>query len=691
MSKSAYLTVVLLPIALAVAAKAEAPCPTDNAASTGVSGEFGPQGIDVHSFSKTAKPGDSFFEYVNGGWSNATTIPNGYWDYGQTNVIGEKVDLQVRSLLEDAVRTRSPHGSPAQQVGDAYASLLDTDAIERRGLARVSDDVRRILAIRTRDDIGRWMADPTSSSLVAINLFPAERKWRVHLDQQNVSQPILGLWNVDAYLRNDDASVATRKAYEAYIATVLEKLGVLNATARAARLVALETRIAANEWPFEKLRDRKANFHPMTVDELTRYAPGFPWRVFLKTRGVGQVSDVVLGTDSAVRAQAQLFAETDVDDWRIYLIFHRVQNQIDVLPESLRQASWEFYGRGLSNAKTPDPRADVARRLVNGALGAQVGRLYCERFVPPDMKASAREMIDNLRKAFVERLANASWMDDATRSEAQAKLRNMSFKVACPTIWRDYSGLFIARDDAAGNLERIRQADWNYQRQRLNPAFKDEPWYETPQTIDASYSVLFNAIELPAGYLQPPYFDPRADPAVNFGAIGAIIGHEMGHGFDDQGIIYDSNGRLRDWFSKAALDEFHGRARLLVDQYAAFSPFAGVHVNGERTIGENIADLSGVSLAYRAYHLYLAEHPCAERASLDGLTGDQRFFIAWAQAWRYKAPESAIRHVINYGFHAPTMYRVDGVVQNIDAWYSAFGVKPGDKMFVPPEKRVRIW
>ncbi|MBW8879912.1 MAG: M13 family metallopeptidase, partial [Asticcacaulis sp.] len=324
-------------------------------------------------------------------------------------------------------------------------------------------------------------------------------------------------------------------------------------------------------------------------------------------------------------------------------------------------------------------------------FGQQVGRLYADRYVSRETRAAAREMIGYLRKAFEERLNQATWMDEATRAEALAKLANFKFKVGYPAIWRDFSDLDIRRDDAAGNLRRVRRADWTYQFRRLKPDVKDEPWYQTPQTVDASYSVLFNAIELPGAFLQPPYFDAHADPAVNFGAIGAIVGHEMGHGFNDQGIIYDSRGRMRDWWSKDALAQFQARSQALVDQYDAFSPFPGVHVNGRRTISENIADLSGVTLAYRAYHMYLTEHPCAGKASLDGLSGDRRFYLAWAQAWRYEAPESAVRYVTEHSDHSPTVYRVNGVVQNLDAWYAAFDVKPGDRLYVPPEKRVHIW
>jgi len=680
----------LLPCAVASAAP-DMRCPAETAAPTWVTGEFAPQGIAMQTRSKSVKPGDDFFTYVNEGWVEDTPIPDGYWDYGQTTVLGRKVDQQIKTLLTASLTNPSPRGSAGQQVGDAYASFLDTDGIERRGLKDVRTALRRILASKTRDDIARLMADPTSSSIVAINVFPAEGRWRVHLDQQNVSQPMLGLAGPDAYLRTDASSGSGREAYGAYVAELFQLAGVDHAATRAARVVALETDIARNMWPFEKLRDRRANFHPMTVRQLIAYAPGFPWRSFLAARGSAGERQIVLGTDTAVRRTSSLFATAPLDDWKSYLAFHWLQNQIDVLPAAFRQASWAFYGKTLSEQKAPPPRDEVAARLVNHALGMQVGRLYAERYVTTGTRSAAVEMIDYLRKAFAERLADATWMDAATRAEAQAKLARFQFKVAYPTMWPDFSKVGIRRDDAAGNLQRMRKADWAYQLRRLDPRAKDEPWYETPQTVDASYSVLYNAIELPGAYLQPPYFDANADPAVNFGAIGAFIGHEMGHGFDDQGIIYDGEGRMRDWWSAPALDQFHARAQALVEQYGAYAPFPDAHVNGTRTIGENIADLSGLVLAYRAYHIYLADHPCLGQASLDGLTGDQRFFMAWAQAWRYKAPESAIRHVIAYGFHAPTQYRVNGVVRNIDAWYEAFGIQPGDKLYLPPERRVHVW
>jgi endothelin-converting enzyme/putative endopeptidase len=670
--------------------RAETPCAII-AGTAPVSGEFAPQGLDVRTLSKSVPPGDDFFSYVNAGWIAATPIPSGYWDYGQTSVLIARVDQQLATLLEGALARRGPRGSVERQVGDAYASFLDAAAIERRGAAKLRAEVRQLLKAQTHESVARWMAHPGSSSLIAINIFPAERQWRVHLDQQNVSQAMLGLPNPDDYRRTDAGAVTLRGAYVAYVSTLLDLAGLDGARVRAERLLALETKIAGNLWPFEKLRDRKANYHPMTVDELVSYAPGFPWRAFLDARSVGRESQVVLGTDTAVQAQAQLFADTTPDDWTTYLVFHWIQNHIELLPEAYRRASWEFHGRTMSNAKEPPPREKEAARLVSTAMGLQLGKLYAQHYVSEQTRAAAEEMITYLRKAFAERLAMVPWMDEGTRAKAQLKFARFEFKVGYPKIWRDFGGVRIERDDAAGNLQRLREADWRYQLRRLRPGFRDEFWYHTPQTVDASYSKLFNAIELPGAFLQPPYFDAAADPAVNFGAIGAIVGHEIGHGFDEQGIVYDPDGRIREWWPSSVLEQFHRRSEALIAQYDAFAPYPDAHVDGRRTLDENIADLSGVLLAHRAYQLYQADHACPQRASLDGLTGEQRFFMSWAQAWRYQAPESAIRHVIKYGSHSPTPYRVNGVVQNIDAWYEAFGVHPGQKLFVPPEKRVRIW
>lgn len=666
-------------------------CTSGDPISAPIQGEFAPQGLETRTFSQTVRPGDDFFNYVNEGWIHSTPIPAGHWDYGQTTVLIAKVEAQIRSVVASSVAKPSPRQSASQHVGDAYASFLDVDRIEQVGSKALETELTSILASKTPSDVARWMAHPTSSSIVAINVFPAEGRWLVHLDQQNLSQPMLGLWGRESYERMDGSYPSTRAAYQAHIAKVFELAGIEHAADRAARVVALEAKIASNQWTLEKLRDRKANYHPLSVQELTRYAPGFPWRAFIEARGVGNVSDVVLGTDTAIKAQAQLFASTPLDDWRSYIAFHWIQNQIEVLPRAFRESSWAFFGQVLANAKVPPAREDVALRLVNSTLGHQVGRLYVERYFGPEAKAAAEELIAYLRRAFAERLGSVSWMDEPTRAEAQAKLARFKFKVGFPSIWRDFSGLDIRADDAAGNLKRIHEADWAYQLRRLAPGNQDEPWYQMPQTVDASYSVLFNAIELPAAFLQAPYFDAQADPAVNFGAIGGIIAHEMGHAFDDQGIIYDSQGRLRNWWSAESLQQFHARTQALVEQYNAFSPYEGVHVNGQRTIGENIADLSGLSLAHRAYRLYLADHPCAGQTSLDGFTGDQRFFLSWAQAWRYKAPESAVRWVIDRSYHAPTPYRVNGVVRNMDQWYEAFGIKATDKLYVSPEKRVRIW
>jgi endothelin-converting enzyme/putative endopeptidase len=320
-----------------------------------------------------------------------------------------------------------------------------------------------------------------------------------------------------------------------------------------------------------------------------------------------------------------------------------------------------------------------------------VGRLYVERYFSEEGQARAAELFDYLRRAFEEAIATADWMDEATRAEAQSKLAAFKFKIGYPRIWRDYAHVSIRPDDLLGNARRLQEADWSYARSLLVTANDKEVWYQSPQVVNASFSVLFNAVELPAAYLQPPYFDPHADPAVNFGSIGAIIGHEMGHGFDDQGAHFDGRGRIRDWWTEDSRKNFNARTDALVQQYNAYSPIEGLHLNGKLTLGENIGDLTGVSLAYRAYRLYLLEHPELQGTSKDGFTNDQRFFLSWGQTWRYVAPDSAIRYIIENGYHSPAPYRVNGVVRNIDAWYDAFGVTSEQLLYLPPSERVRLW
>lgn len=571
---------------------------------------------------------------------------------------------------------------------------MDTDRIEKLGLAPIQRDLKAIQAIRTHEDVARWMANPRSSSLVAINVFPDAgntKRWLVHLDQVNLVQPILGLPRREYYERMDGAFTADRMAYREYMTRVFEQAGIDWAAQRASDVLTLETKLASLQWNMEQLRDRKANYHLLSVRELEAYAPGFPWSTFLKARQVGDVQEVVLGTDTAVQAQAKVFRETPVKHWASYLAFHWIQNQIDLLPATFQTASFDFYGKRLSGQKEQRPRDQQAIAFASSRMAQVIGKLYVERYFPEESRTRAAELFDYLRRAFAERLATVDWMDEKTRAEAQSKLAAFKFKIGYPGQWRDYSNVSIRRDDLLGNARRLQEADWCYARSLLKGREGKEVWFQAPQVVDASFSVLLNAVELPAAFLQPPFFDPHADPAVNFGSIGAIIGHEMGHGFDDQGAHFDGEGRIRDWWTEESLKHFRDRTDALIGQYSAFSPIEGLHLNGKLTLGENIGDLTGVSLAYRAYQLYLHDHPNMKGIVRDGFTNDQRFFLSWGQTWRYIAPDSAIRYIVENGHHSPAPYRVNGVVRNIDAWYTAFGVTPDQKLYLPPSERVRLW
>jgi len=546
----------------------------------------------------------------------------------------------------------------------------------------------RIMAAGSHDEIGALMAHPRSSTLVAFSVFPAQGEWIVYLDQLNQSQPLLEL-SATGYTATDAHSVTVRDAYRGCIARLFALADIPDAERRAAEMVALEGEIARRQWSFEQLRDRRANLHVMTVPELEAYAPGLPWRAMLAARGVGGVARVNLGTDSAVKAQAALFRETPVDVWRSWLAFTWMRNAIDIMPAGFRDAYWAFSGEVVRGSKTRPTRAEEALRFVNGQLRMDVARLYVEAHFPDADRRRAGEMLAYLKRAMAERLRSTDWLDAASRAEALAKLDAMALKAGYPRSWPVHGGQAALRaDDAAGNLETLLEEGWAAQLDRLGKAHpQQELWYLAPQSVDASYSVLLNSIELPAAILQPPFFSGTAPMCENFGAIGALVGHEMGHGFNDQGLLFDSKGIMRDWMSADAQAAFAARAQQLVAQYGGLEPLPGLKLNGRRTLGENICDLSGVSLALRAYELYRADHGDA----LDLVEARRRLFLSWAKVWVYKAPDSAIRHIVENSDHAPAPCRVNGVVRNLDAWYDAFQVTEGDKLYLAPEARVRLW
>tara|TARA_R110002094_G_scaffold788_10_gene4179 strand:- start:1753 stop:3828 length:2076 start_codon:yes stop_codon:yes gene_type:complete len=671
---------------------AEAPAVETPVAETpALTGEatLGSWGIETDYVSDSVNAGDDFFSYVNQGWLDTAEIPAGFSSAGAFLDLYLESEERVNAIIADAAAsTDAAAGSPEQQIGDLYRSYMDTDRIEALGLAPIQDELDAVLASSSHEDIARWFGMPVHNSTVGIY---------IGLDSGNpdrylthVSQAGLGLPNRDYYLDEGERYIAYRAAYVAYIENILTMAGVDNAAARAADVMAMETALAGVHWTAEQSRETVANYHPMSRAELDSYAPGFPWQTFFDALEIGDISEVIVNTDTAVQGTAQLFAETPVDVLASYLAFHFVDNQTGQLPARFDEASFDFYSRTLRGVEEQRARDLRAIGFVNGRFGENIGQVYVERHFPPEYKAQMEELVEYLRAAFAARIETLDWMDAATRAEAQDKLESFLPKIGYPDIWRDYSTIEISADDLIGNARAISAWGWADSRSQLNEAKRDWQWFMSPQTVNAYYSPDRNEIVFPAAILQPPFFDPFADPAVNFAAIGGVIGHEMGHGFDDQGAEQDGDGVLRNWWTDFSREHFRERTGALVAQYDAFSPVEGENVNGQLTLGENIGDLGGLSIAYQAYHAYIADHG-GEVPVIDGLTGDQRFFMSWAQVWRSKMTEDSMVSRLRADPHSPAQYRVNGVVRNIDAWYDAFGITEESELYLPPEERVSIW
>jgi endothelin-converting enzyme/putative endopeptidase len=648
----------------------------------------GDWGVDLSSLSHTTNPGDGFFDHVNAGWLKTTVSPPGYAEYGEINAMFLRTETRVNAIIQNG------GDNPAdRKLADLYASFLDTAAIERRGLEPIRADIAAILAIETRADVARRMADPASHAIVGTYVFPDaanSRRTLVHLDQQILGPRILGLPSRVYYESEAGDYPALRLAYRDHVAKMLGFVGA-GGEPEADAVLALETRLAATQWNAEQLRDRRLNHHPMTRGELIAYAPGFEWDAFLDASGFPEVQTVVLNTDTAIQGSAAIFAATPVADWRAYLAFHWIQNHAYLLHAKVQQTSFAFYSGRLSGQQTQRSRESRGVQFVNRNLPDLIGKTYVTRYFSAAHRSRIEDMAVLLKQAFATRLAEADWLDAPTRAVALAKIGKMELKLGYPDTLRDYAEVDILPDDPVGNLHRLNAAKAVQDRLQLDEPDRPWPWHLAPQAVDGSYSPQFNAVTFPAGILQAPAFSLTADPAVNFGAIGAVLGHEMGHGFDDQGSRFDDEGNLRDWWSPASRAAFEQRAERLVTQYDAVEPLPGVNLDGRRSLGENLADLVGVTLALDALRLHAALTGMDLNARLDGYTAEQRFFLGWAQFWRTRITDDALRRQTQTGYHSPARDRVDGVVRNLDAWYAAFDIGPGQSLYLPPDQRVRIW
>jgi predicted metalloendopeptidase len=647
---------------------------------------IGAFGLDLTAGDPAVKPGDDFFAYASGSWYNTFQIPPDRASFGTFNELDELSKKRVREIIEAAAAAHAPAGTPGQKIGDYYADYMDEAAIEANGLTPAQGDLKRISAAASKADIAKLFGLPGFASLFDLDLPPDFK----NPDRYSVviSQSRLGLPDRDYYLENDPKLKEAREKYVAYIRQMLELGGVADAEAKATDIMAFETAAAKVQWPNDKRRDVDATYNPRTKQQLLAYAPGFAWQKFLEASSVGSRQELVLSELTAIRDLADLFKRTPLPTLKSYLTFHYLSDHAAYLPKRFDDARFAFYGQTLRGQPQQRERWKRAVDEVNEALGEQVGQLYVARYFPPDSKAKMQELVANLRASLSERIDAIEWMTPETKSRAHEKLATFTPKIGYPDVWKDYSTLQIKRDDLIGNVRRAAEWHWQYQVARLDKPVNRMEWQATPQTVNAYYNPLNNEIVFPAAILQPPFFDPNADAAVNYGGIGAVIGHEIGHGFDDQGRKFGPDGGLKDWWTQKDADVFKEHVARLVKQYSAYEALPGLKVNGANTIGENIGDLGGLNMAYHAYQLSLKGKPAPV---IDGLTGDQRFFLSWAQVWRSKYRDGALRVQVMSDPHSPSIFRVNGPLPNIDAWYAAFHVQAGDKLYIKPEDRVSIW
>ncbi len=646
---------------------------------------YGSFGVDLTARDDSFKPGANFWRYANNGWFKANPIPADKTSWGVGSVLNEEVESQLRTIVQEAGR-RSANDPVARQVSDLYASYMDEAGIERRGTSALRPYLSRIAGARTKDDLIRLFGTPGFPSPIGVGIIPNPADPTRYVAA--TGQGGLGMPNRSYYLDQGEQFDRYRTGYRAFVTDMLRLAGFSQPEQRADRIIALERRIAEAHWTPEESRNVMRLINPMTPAKLAEYAPQFNWPLMLRTMKLDSLPTIIVANDTAIQKQSALFQEVPLETWKDWTAFHFIRNNATFLPKAFDEASFNFYGKTLSGQQQQRARWKRGLGVVNGAVGEAVGQLYVQRHFPPSSKAQMEELVRNLRTAFAERLQQNQWMDEATKKEALAKLEAFDPRVGYPSKWLDYSSIKVDRSDLLGNMQRAGEFQYNLMLSRLpNPVDRDL-WAMTPQTINAYYSPLSNQITFPAAILQPPYFDPNADPAVNYGAIGAVIGHEIGHGFDDQGSRFDAQGRFREWWTPEARKRFSELTDKLGAQYGTYET-AGQKLNPKLTMGENIGDLGGLEMAYAAYRRHVAQH--GEPPVIDGLTGDQRFFLSFAQAWRSHAREDSLRQQVLTDPHSPAEFRVNGVVRNVDAWYKAFNIQPGDPLYLPPDQRVRIW
>jgi putative endopeptidase len=655
-------------------------------------------GIDLAAMDTTVQPGDSFFQYANGTWLKHTEIPADRSSWSPDAVLSELTDRRTADLIWEVAKSAAPAGSERRKIRDYYASFLDTTSIEKKGLMPLKPGLDSIAALADRKALSRYLGTTLRAD---VDIFNATNLYTPNLlglwvaqdlDDPTHYSPFLvqgGLILPDRsyYLDSSSAIATVREQYRPHVAAMLKLARVSDPDAKAAAVVQLETRMAQVHLSREASEDVQKGDNHWSRDDFTAKAPGLDWETYFAAAGLGRAARFVVWQPSAVTGLSALVASEPLDTWKAWLTFHAIQGRTAVLPAGFGTQSFAFFGATLSGAKQQRERWKRAVSATNAALGYAVGQLYVARYFPPAEKARAQAMATNIMAAFRDRVDRLEWMAPATKQEAKAKLAVLKVGVGYPDHWPDYSALEVKAGDAFGNAERAELWQLHQALARLSKPVDRSEWVMTPQTVNAVNLPAMNAMNFPAAILQPPYFDPHRPAALDYGAMGATIGHEVSHSFDNSGALFDSHGRLRNWWTPEDLKHFQASAVQLVRQYDTYRPFPDLAVNGKQTLGENIADLAGLTAAYEAYHRSLGNNAAP---MVEGFTGDQQFFISYAQSWREKVRAPALRNQVLTDGHAPGEYRAL-TVRNLDAWYSALGVKPGQALYLQPEKRVRIW
>ncbi|PQO95805.1 peptidase M13 [Massilia phosphatilytica] len=648
-------------------------------------------GIATEYIDPAVRPQDDFYEYLNGKWMKTVEIPADKSSWGSFAKLRDDTLPQLRGIIEKAAAGNPAKGTDAQRIGDYYASFMDEAKLEQLGITPLNGELAKIAALKDKSELPALLAH---LGKIGVNV-PYD--FGIHQDNKDstkyvadIYQSGLGMPDRDYYLKADDAKLADAKAkYLTHVEKTLALAGDKNAAANAKAIVDFETELAKVQWTKVELRDPIKAYNKVPLADMGKVAPDYDWNGYLQATGIaGKTTYVIVSQPTYLKGFAEISNKTSLDTWKAYLTMHLVDAYASYLNKAFVDERFDFYGKTLSGVKEQEPRWKRGVGAIERSQGESLGKLYVGEYFPPERKARMEALVKNLLVAYKQSIDKLDWMSPATKKEAQAKLAKFTPKIGYPNKWKDYSALVVSRDDLVGNVMRSRDVEYNRELNKLGKPIDRDEWGMTPQTINAYYNPEMNEIVFPAAILQPPFFDANADDAVNYGGIGAVIGHEISHGFDDQGAQYDGDGNLRDWWTAADHKNFEAKTKMLVNQYNQFEPIKGYHVNGELTLGENIADNSGLAIAYKAYKISLKGK---KAPVIDGLSGEQRLYMGWAQVWRTKMREQQQIVQVKTDPHSPGQFRANGTLRNQPGFYDAFKVKQGDKMYLAPQERVIIW